>query len=88
MGTIAARECLRILELTETVAAVHVLALCQAVDLRAGSACAHRSLELRDSVRKHVSMNGADRRQDRDIEAVLDLQRSRQLAYGSLDGAP
>jgi histidine ammonia-lyase len=88
MGTIAARESLRILELTETVAAIHVLAVCQAVDLRDGEASARRSLELRDSVRKHVSMNLADRRQDLDIQAVLALHRSGQLASGTLDGAP
>jgi histidine ammonia-lyase len=88
MGTIAARECLRILELTETVAAVHVLALCQAVDLRGGDARALRSRALRDSLRKHVSMNVADRRQDRDIETVLELHRTGQLAWGRLDGAP
>jgi histidine ammonia-lyase len=88
MGTIAARECLRILELTETVAAVHVLALCQAVDLRGGEARAQRSLALHDSVRKHVAMNVADRRQDHDIAAVLELHRSGQLAWGGLDGAP
>jgi histidine ammonia-lyase len=88
MGTIAARECLRILELAETVAAIHVLALCQAVDLRDGEACALRSLELRDSVRKHVPMNVADRRQDHDIAAVLALHRSAGLASGSLDEAP
>jgi histidine ammonia-lyase len=88
MGTIAARECLRILELTETVAAVHLLALCQAVDLRGGDARARRSLLLRDSVRKQVPMNRVDRRQDIDIARVLELHRSGQLASGSLDGAP
>lgn len=34
MGTIAARDCLRVLELTEQVASAHVLALSQAVRLR------------------------------------------------------
>ena len=34
MGSIAARDCQRVLELTETVAVVELLALCQAVDLR------------------------------------------------------
>ncbi len=34
MGTIAARDGLRILELTETVAAIGLLAACQAVELR------------------------------------------------------
>lgn len=88
MGSIAARDCLRILELTETVAAIHALALCQAVDLRDGEACATRSLALRDCVRKHVAMNVADRRQDRDIETLLALHRQHALAIGSLDGAP
>jgi histidine ammonia-lyase len=88
MGTIAARDCLRILELTETVAAVHTLALCQAVDLREGETQAVRSVALHDAVRKHVPMNVADRRQDHDIEAVLALHRGGQLASGSLDGAP
>jgi len=88
MGTIAARDCLRILELGEHVAAIHALAVCQAVDLRGGEARALRSLELRDSLRKHVPMNVADRRQDLDIEAVVALQRSGRLAGGSPDPAP
>ncbi|WP_459204441.1 HAL/PAL/TAL family ammonia-lyase (plasmid) [Ralstonia pseudosolanacearum] len=36
MGTIAARDCLRVLELTEQVAAAHTLATAQAVRLRTG----------------------------------------------------
>jgi histidine ammonia-lyase len=88
MGTIAARETLRILELTETVAAIHLLAVCQAVDLREGEACARRSLLLRDSLRKHVAPNVADRRQDLDVALVLALHRDGSLAAGALDGAP
>ncbi len=34
MGTIAARDCLRVLELTEQVAAAHLLATTQAITLR------------------------------------------------------
>ena len=34
MGTIAARDCLRVLELTEQVAAAHIIACTQAVRLR------------------------------------------------------
>lgn len=34
MGTIAARDCLRVLELTEQVAAAELLAVCQALELR------------------------------------------------------
>jgi histidine ammonia-lyase len=88
MGTIAARDALRCLELAESVAAIHALAVCQAVDLREGEACARRSLALRDSLRKHVAANVADRRQDLDIEVVLALHREGRLAAGALDGAP
>jgi histidine ammonia-lyase len=84
MGTIAARDCLRVLELGETVAAVHTLALCQAVDLREGDADALRSLALRDAVRKAVPMNLADRRQDVDIERVLALHAAGDLPTGDL----
>lgn len=34
MGTIAARDCLRVLELTEQVAAAELLAVCQAIEIR------------------------------------------------------
>src|SRR5206468_5135532 len=36
MGSIAARDCQRVLDLTETVAVVELLALCQGLDLRGG----------------------------------------------------
>jgi histidine ammonia-lyase len=85
MGTIAARDCLRVLELGETVAAVHTLALCQAVDLREGDADALRSVVLRDAVRKAVPMNVADRRQDGDIAQVLARYRAGELPTGDLD---
>ncbi len=84
MGTIAARDCLRVLELSETVAAVHTLALCQAVDLREGDADALRSRALRDAVRKGVPMNLADRRQDGDIAHVLALHAAGDLPTGDL----
>ena len=84
MGTIAARDGLRILELTEAVAAILQLALSQAVDLRGASRVAPRGRVLRDAVRKSVSMLRNDRRQDRDIDAVLELYRSGALPIGEL----
>jgi histidine ammonia-lyase len=87
MGTIAARDCLRILELTETVAAIGVLAACQAVDLRGGAGGLRRSHEIRDAVRKGVPMLREDRRQDRDIERVRELIRSGALPCGDLGAA-
>lgn len=82
MGTIAARDALRVLELTETVVAILVLATCQAVDLRGDEITAKRAGALHGSVRKAVPMLEADRRQDVDIEAVLEMYRSGDLALG------
>jgi histidine ammonia-lyase len=82
MGTIAARDCLRVLELSETVAAILVLAVCQAVDLRNGDSRLARSRSMHDAVRKTVPMLQADRRQDIDIQRVLDLYRSGGLPFG------
>lgn len=85
MGTIAARDCLRILELTETVAAIATLALCQAVDLRGGANCHRRSLAMHAAVRAQLPMVDADRRQDHDIAAVLALHRAGALPIGEVD---
>lgn len=85
MGTIAARDCLRILELTETVAAIVTLALCQAVDLRGGANCHRRSLAMHAAVRARVPMVDADRRQDHDIATVLALHRGGALPIGEVD---
>jgi histidine ammonia-lyase len=85
MGTIAARDALRVLELTESVLAVVQLALCQAVDLRERQGCHARSNALHDAVRKVVPINDADRRQDLDIHRVLELYRTGQLPIGEID---
>jgi histidine ammonia-lyase len=82
MGTIAARDCLRTLELTEQVAAILLLAAVQAVDLRGAVGCHARSLTLRDAVRGFVPFNDADRRQDLDIAAVLNRYRAQALPIG------
>jgi histidine ammonia-lyase len=85
MGTIAANDCLRILELVETIAAVQLLALAQAVDLRDRIHCGPRTLLLHDAVRSVATMNTRDRRQDHDIDAVLSLIERRALPIGQLD---
>ncbi len=73
MGSIAARDCLRVLELTERVAAISLLATCQAVDLRGVDEASPRSLEIHARVRREIPMLEVDRRQDLDIEQVLAL---------------
>jgi histidine ammonia-lyase len=85
MGTIAARDALRIIELTETTLAIVQLALCQAFDLRSGQGCHHRSRELHQAIRRIVPMNTADRRQDVDIQSVLELYRAKELPIGAID---
>jgi histidine ammonia-lyase len=88
MGTIAARDCLRILELTESVAAIGLLATCQAVDLRGATGCSQTSVTLRDVVRARVPMLEVDRRQDVDIEEVLDLHRQGLLPFPTPTDGP
>lgn len=81
MGTIASREALRVVALTEQVTAILLLAAAQAVDLRvrAGGECRARSLALRDAVRERAPFVDRDRRQDGDIAAILDLLRGEGL---------
>ncbi|HBZ71585.1 MAG TPA: histidine ammonia-lyase [Deltaproteobacteria bacterium] len=85
MGTIAARDCLRVVELAETVASIGTLAACQGVDLRGGEADALRSRALRDAVRKAVPQVLQDRRQDHDISRVLELHAAGDLLGRDLD---
>jgi histidine ammonia-lyase len=84
MGTIAARDCLRILELTEAVSAILLLAAAQAVDLRGADHSSRASVEMRDAVRVQVPMLDADRRQDIDIERLIALHRTGELGRASL----
>lgn len=85
MGTIAARDCLRIIELTETAAVIGLLCLCQAVDLRAGLGCHARSRALHAAVRAQVPKVDADRRMDHDIAHVLAMYRAGELPIGEVD---
>lgn len=82
MGTIAARDCLRILELSEAVAAIVTLAMCQGVDLRGPDVCHARSRAVHAAVRARVARVDADRRQDGDIAEVLRMVRAGELPIG------
>ena len=85
MGSIAARDCQRVLELTETVAIVELLALCQAADLRGPESCKRRTRALHTAVRALAARNDGDRRQDLDITGVLALYRRGELPTGTPD---
>ncbi len=80
MATTAARDLDRIVELTEQTAAMMVLAVCQAADLRGESIHPSRAASsMHAVVRRAVAPLGPDRRMDHDIAAVLELLRTDQL---------
>jgi histidine ammonia-lyase len=86
MGTIAARDCQRILELAETVSIIHLMALCQAVDLR-GEALPKPLRSVHETVRKHVDFTVEDRAMDGDIQRLLTAHRDGSLSLGAIDWA-
>lgn len=79
MGTIAARGLRDINELTRSVLAIHLLALCQALDLRGVGAAAPASRAVHALIRGCAPFVDQDRRMDDDIEAVAELISSGQL---------
>lgn len=83
MGTIAARDAQRVCELTERVAAIVLLACCQALELRDPSRRRARSAEVLAAVRGLVPLNTADRRQDLDIVAVSEALTAGRLQLGA-----
>lgn len=89
MATLAARDLLRIVEITEQVAAMLLIASTQAVELRykeAGRAGTSEPLgALASSVRRVVPPLVEDRRMDLDIEAVLALIRGGELPLEGLE---
>lgn len=85
MGTISARECVRVIDLCETIAAIHLLTVCQAVELRTAERSHPLSVAMRDAVRAHIPPVDADRRMDRDIQKVLELYRADLLPLGAMD---
>jgi histidine ammonia-lyase len=87
IGTIAARECLTILDLAETVAAIHSLAMAQAADLRGLSECGPGINALHRSIRSQVPFNDQDRAMEGDIAFILEALNSKRLAISESDRA-
>lgn len=86
MGSIAARDARSIVELAQSVAAIHLIALCQALDLRGLEGVGTRTRKVYDLVRSRVAFLDADRRMGDDIEKVVDLIRSGELAKLAFSG--
>jgi len=72
MGSTAARHARDVVALTEKVAAIHLLALCQAADLR-GAEKLGRTRAVYERVREEVAFVDTDRPMAGDIMAVVDL---------------
>jgi phenylalanine ammonia-lyase len=87
MGAIAARDARTIVEIAENVAAIHLIATCQALELRGvddASPTARAALAL---VRERVPFLDGDRRLDDDIATIVDLIGSGALSSLSVESA-
>src|SRR5919201_1397957 len=86
MGAIAARDARSIVELAQNIAAIHLIATCQALELRGLDEASPTARAAVARVRERVALLDRDRRLDRDIAAIVDLIRSGGLS--SLTEAP
>ena len=76
MGTIAARDARSIVELSQNIAAIHLMACCQALELRGLERASPRSQEAVRRVREHVPFLDRDRYLDVDIATTVALIQS------------
>lgn len=80
MGSIAARDARNVVDLTRNVAAIHLIALCQALDLRGTEGMSEKTKLAHDRVRALVPPLSGDRRMQDDVKAVVELIKSRSLS--------
>jgi histidine ammonia-lyase/phenylalanine ammonia-lyase len=76
LGTIAARDARTVIELTQSVAAIHLLALCQALDLRGPHKAAPAVRRAYEAIRQQVAFVDRDRAMEADVRAVVELIRT------------
>ena len=78
MGTIAARDCIRILELTEQVAAAMLIAVVQGVELRGNQSLLSPDLQTTvTQVRDKISFLETDRAMEKELRLCIQLIRER-----------
>jgi histidine ammonia-lyase len=80
MGTIAARDARSIVEILQHIAAIHLVAIAQALDLRGVEKASPKAREAHALIRARVAFLDGDRRMDRDIASVVELIRSGELS--------
>ena len=76
MGSIAARDARTIVEIAQNIAAVHLIASCQALELRGVDQASPRTVGAFRLVREHVAFLDRDRYLDVDIAATVDMIQS------------
>jgi len=76
MGTIAARDARSIVELTQNIAAIHLMACCQALELRGVEQASPRTQAAFRLVREHIPFLDRDRYLDVDIATTVALIQS------------
>jgi phenylalanine ammonia-lyase len=80
MGTISARDARSIVELAENVAAIHLLAVTQALDLRGVDKASPRTRAAHDLVRARVPFMDGDQHMDGAIRAIVELIQTGDLS--------
>ena len=80
MGSIAARDARSIVELAESIASIHLIASCQALELRGVERASSTARAVHELVRSKVDFLDRDRRLDLDIREAAELIRSGELA--------
>ena len=76
MGTIAARDARSIVELAQNIAAIHLMACCQALELRGVEKASPRTQAAFRLVREHIPFLDRDRYLDVDIATTVALIQS------------
>ncbi len=84
MGSIAARDARSIVEIAQHIAAIHLIAICQALDLRGIDNASPGARAAHAVIRSRVAFMDGDRRMDRDIAAVVELIRAGELSRAVL----
>ncbi|MBO3742991.1 aromatic amino acid lyase [Actinoplanes sp. NEAU-H7] len=88
MSPIAARDACTVVDLTREVTAIHLLAACQAVDLRGTELMGPRTRRVHELVRTLAPFTAIDRPMDGDIKALLGAMRDGSLLRaGAAEGA-
>jgi histidine ammonia-lyase/phenylalanine ammonia-lyase len=80
MGSIAARDARTIVELAQDIAAIHLIACSQALELRGVEECSPKTREAVELVRSRVPFLDGDRYMDGDIAAVAEMIRAGAFA--------